>query len=68
MKDLVFLMIIGILAYDAATGEVHTRGGGVIRRKEHPLLYWICTAVQIAIALVLLFVVVYDLFYREFLG
>jgi hypothetical protein len=64
MKDLIALLIIGIVGYDAATRKFQTRCGGYIRRKDHPFLYWIYTVVGIAFALVLLVLVIYDVYGR----
>jgi len=64
MKDLIALLIIGIVGYDAATGKFQTQCGGYIRRKDHPFLYWIYSVVGIAFALVLVILVIYDLYRR----
>jgi hypothetical protein len=64
MKDLIALLIIGIVAYDAATGKFQTQCGGYIRRRDHPLLYWIYTVVGISFALVLAILVIYDMYRR----
>jgi len=64
MKDLILLLMIGIVVYDATTGKFQTRCGGYIRRKENPFLYWFYTIVGLALALVMLILVVYDLYRR----
>ena len=58
------LFCVGVIIYDALTGRVSGRGA-YIRLKEHPILFWILTPIQLCIGVLLLWLVIHD-FYRRF--
>jgi hypothetical protein len=44
LRDFFLLLLFGVFVYWVVTGEVTTRGGVTIRRKEHPGWYWFIVA------------------------
>jgi hypothetical protein len=63
LKDFLAFLYICVVIYELMTGKVFGPNGGIIRRKDHPLLYWISAAVGIAFSLVCLYGVFHDLYY-----
>jgi hypothetical protein len=63
LKDFLAFLFICVVIFEVMTGKVYGPNGGFIRRKDHPLLYWISAAGGIAFALVCLYGVLHDLYY-----
>jgi hypothetical protein len=61
-KDIIGLLIVAGIVYNALTGRVDS--GGYARRKENPFIFWILMPVSICIAVVLLWLVLYDFYHR----
>jgi hypothetical protein len=62
LKDLFASLFIGVVIIEVLTGKVYDRGG-IIKRKAHPLLHWICITVSVAFAIICLYGVLHDLYY-----
>ena len=65
MKDLMALFLAGLFIYEALTGRVSGRYGGVYKRKEYPVYFWLVTPIRISIAAFLLVLVFHDLLNRK---
>jgi hypothetical protein len=64
LKDIGFLCIAGMIIYDALTGRVSDGWGKRYSRREHPIIFWVMTPIEICVAAFLLLLALYD-FYRR---
>ena len=42
------LVLTGVISYELGTGKLFTRSGGVVRKNEHPWIYWSFLGMEIA--------------------
>jgi len=59
----VFLFFMaGLTLYELLTGKAFDRLGGAVRRNEHPWMYWMYIAIQIAFLAIFGGLGLYDLY------
>jgi hypothetical protein len=59
------ILLASLLTYELIKGKFFGQSGRIIRRDEHPWIYWSFAAVEIALLAFLLLIVVRDLYLKS---
>jgi hypothetical protein len=64
-RDLFAILFIGIVLFELISGKASTKGGGIIRRTEHPWIHGFFMVIGIFFSLGLLLMVLSDFYHWQ---